>query len=63
MSITITTDIFCDSCQDWTDGACGGGGMTQTQEARRNAKRKGWVYKKIDGKMVDVCPDCQSKKC
>lgn len=62
MSITITTDVFCDFCQLWTYGVCGGGGIIQTQKARKNAQRMGWAYKLISGKMVDICPDCQLKR-
>lgn len=54
VSITVTTDVFCDGpdCADWVHGTTGT--RPNAAEARSNARRYGW--KRIDGK--DYCPDC-----
>ena len=57
MSITITVDVFCDFCLEWTQGCT----TCNATDARKNAKRRGWKYKKTGGKMQDICPDCQRK--
>ena len=60
MSITVTTDVFCDLCGDWHSGVSGT--KPQAKDARRSAKHFGWIYKKdeVDGEMQDICPKCQS---
>ena len=52
MSVTISTDVFCDRCGNWTSGTTGS--RPQIQEARRIAKGRGWKV----GRTEDVCPDC-----
>lgn len=56
MSVTITTDIFCDDCPIWTEGVAYG--WPAVREAREHAKRNGWKYIKRGCVMVDLCPDC-----
>ena len=59
MSISITTDVFCDICGiNWTFGAVGS--KPNPQAARRNAKRQGWLRRRspIGGKMSDICRGC-----
>ena len=58
MSITITTDVFCDICPNWTFGTTGS--RPRARVARRNAKRAGWVRQRRDGKLVDICPLCKN---
>ena len=52
MSITITTDVFCDRCPMWVHGVTGSG--SRSADARRVAKASGWTRR--DGR--DLCPDC-----
>lgn len=56
MSVTYTTDIFCeitgDTCLYWVHGVSGRG--PNVKAARKVAKRLGW--KRIDGQ--DICPNC-----
>jgi hypothetical protein len=57
MSITITTDVFCDGdgCGTWTGGVTGF--IANPVAARWQAKGKGW--KRINRK--DLCPACAEK--
>ena len=62
MSITVTTDIFCDLCQEWKHGVSLSRSIKSASRfTRKSAKENGWVYKKIDNRMRDICPDCQRK--
>lgn len=54
MSITKTIDIFCDACNVWDHGNCHG----SVRDARKSVKKKGWLYVRVEGKMVDLCPNC-----
>ena len=59
MSITITTDVFCDVCETaWVHGITGL--KAGIRCARRRAKERGWNRHRlpISGKMIDVCPEC-----
>ncbi len=56
MSITITTDVFCDTCGQWTHGIAID--RPERRYARRIAKDRGWKRKKVHGRMRDVCPAC-----
>lgn len=53
VSVTVTRDVFCDECGDWTHGVVN----EDAKAARRVARREGWVYRK--GK--DLCPQCKGK--
>lgn len=55
MSITITTDVFCDECNDWVHGTTGP--RSATREARSVARANGWKCDR-DG---DLCPTCQGQ--
>ena len=59
MSITITTDVFCEMCTEWVFGAVGS--EADIHAARRNAKKQGWFYIKHNGYMIDVCPTCKQE--
>lgn len=54
MSITITTDVFCDgeNCSAWVFGCCGP--RTNAEAARKNAKREGWSITRKG----EFCPEC-----
>jgi hypothetical protein len=58
MSITISTDVFCDGedCLNWTQGVTGR--RAATWRARDAAKQSGWVHRK--GR--DLCPACAKKE-
>ena len=59
MSITITTDVFCDICgANWTFGAVGS--KYNHRAARRNARHQGWLRCRspISGDMSDICDNC-----
>ncbi len=55
MSLTLSTDVFCDQCGDWTPGTVGprNGG----REARTIARSRGWTF----SKHKDLCPLCNGK--
>ena len=57
MSIAKTYDVFCDGdgCINWEDGASS---TRSASVARRHAKGYGWVRRRLDGRMVDLCPRC-----
>lgn len=55
MSFTITTDVFCDNCSDWTSGVSEG--SPNRTKAWLVAKSRGWT--KVDGK--HLCPLCNGK--
>ena len=48
--------LSCDECL--TEGY----DTTSAFESRRNAKKDGWLRKRIKGKYVDICPNCQKKE-
>jgi hypothetical protein len=52
MSLTISTDVFCDQCSDWTYGPTGP--RTNKKLAPAMAKRAGW---KITSRK-HLCPRC-----
>lgn len=52
MSFTITTDVFCDECHDWTSGTSSH--TPERGESWKLAKQRGW--KKVKGK--HLCPIC-----
>ena len=59
MSLTITTDVFCDECGAWNSQTGGATGMViMGHEARRKAKSAGYVCLRENGKLLDLCPDC-----
>lgn len=60
MSITITTDVFCDHCADWCDGVSDGLKI-RIKDARNQAKGMGWKRVLDDGAWIDLCPDCYAK--
>lgn len=63
MSVTVTTDIFCegDNCFAWIHGATGN--RVKSTEARNHAKTNGWGRIFVDNKYkwVDLCPECYGK--
>ena len=56
MAITVTTDVFCDECGRWTNGASGT--QKRSRPARRAAKAKGWIRVKHGDALADLCPAC-----
>lgn len=55
MSITVTTDVFCDQCGDWVFGIASH--KIENKKARLNAKKQGWLRIKNQ----DICPSCKEK--
>lgn len=55
MSYTVTTDIFCDLCNDWTSGVSKT--KVDIKNARAIAKDRGWIRKNNK----DICPVCSGK--
>lgn len=54
MSLSVTTDVFCDGCNTWVEGTHGRV-KAEPAEARRIAKEAhGWW--RINGQ--DLCPKC-----
>lgn len=60
MSITVTTDVFCDVCNDWVEGVSGRD-FADKENARKHAKQHGWIMMYWDGKLIDLCPECQKE--
>lgn len=61
MSVTVTTDVFCDGCGVWIHGCVGP--RPEHRAARRVAKAHGWKYQRSSTrKMVDLCPRCAGTK-
>ena len=63
MSLTITTDVFCDGtdeqgreCMEWEFGTTGP--RTNATKARANAKGRGWT--RVNGK--DYCLRCTARR-
>jgi len=64
MSITVTTDVFCDGqdCGVWIHGTTGS--KVKARAARAQAGAKGWTYVRrggLYGQMVDLCPECSAR--
>jgi hypothetical protein len=59
MSLTITTDVFCDLCPGWVNGKTGG--SIEAEAARQSAKGAGWQRIRVDNKLYDICKDCVEK--
>ena len=60
MSITVTTDVFCDICEsNWVLGYVGA--IEERKKARKTARDKGWNRKwnKRKRRWEDICPRCQ----
>lgn len=65
MSIITVYSVACDGypdpkdptfpCDAWSAEMDGDRGL---KLARAEAKRKGWVRKRANGKLIDLCPDC-----
>jgi hypothetical protein len=61
VSLTITTDVFCDGndegerCRGWIFGTTGP--WSDAKTARSNAAAAGWTRKRVDGKWLDLCPE------
>jgi hypothetical protein len=60
MTVTAIYSVFCDvdgpACVGWT-------GEHQHQPevrntARRDARREGWVRKRVGSRIIDICPYC-----
>lgn len=52
MSFTITTDVFCDKCPDWTPGESSN--RINRRKALSLAKERGWTVRK----KKHLCPMC-----
>lgn len=53
MSARSYVDVFCDICGNWAHGD-----STQKRAARKNVVKRGFVYVKLNGELVDLCPMC-----
>ena len=47
MSVSITVDVHCDNCQDWIGPATGLDHPRTVSEARRLARRQGWIRTRV----------------
>lgn len=61
MSLSITTDVFCDVCCDWVNGLTTASYGNVAGKARATAYQGGWRRVKIKGKLRDLCPKCMDK--
>ena len=57
MAIMRTLDLQCDVCSQWEHG----GGHRTARKVRRDLYIDGWRRRRIDGKLLDLCPDCVMK--
>jgi hypothetical protein len=55
MSFTVTTDVFCDNCNDWTHGTAGK--KIDRVRATEVALSRGWTFEK----KKHLCPICNGK--
>lgn len=60
MSMTITTDVFCDDCSDWTEGVSAI--KIQAKTALAIAKSRGWKRIREGNLVLDLCPACARKR-
>lgn len=58
MSVTITTDVFCDECGRWDHYRCGEKAFVR--DAQRAAVRAGWLVKVTTNECM--CPECNGSK-
>jgi hypothetical protein len=57
MSVSVTTDIFCDICHyNWISGLTSH--TMQSVRARQIARMAGWTRVRIAGRFLDICPEC-----
>jgi hypothetical protein len=57
MTARLTLDIFCDGCGGWEHAD----GTLNKHEGRANVQRQyGWTSKRVDGKLIDLCPNCKT---
>jgi hypothetical protein len=59
MSISVTTDVFCDKCNNWEHGVTGN--RVKSRLARNAVKQKGWTKHIGSGSIIDLCPHCSKK--
>lgn len=65
MSLSVTTDVFCDGegCNQWVEGVSGRS-RAHGREARQLAARAGWRRVTIENhpprhrQVLDLCPAC-----
>ena len=60
MSITVSTDVFCDVCGCWDHGTTGPK-VDKTQALKSVKVNYGWTTRKVGGKLTDLCPNCKDK--
>ena len=58
--IRVSTDVFCDICNNWIHGMVSD--EPRRRDARQIAKDFGFITKRENGKLIDICPDCQEKE-
>jgi hypothetical protein len=58
MSLSVTTDVFCDEsgCHTWVAGTHGRA-KAEAREARYAAGRMGWSRERRGDGFVDLCPE------
>jgi len=56
MTVTVSTDVFCDYCQAWCHGVVGSRALHR--EAHAVVARVGWVRRREAHRVVDLCPSC-----
>lgn len=59
MSLSVTTDVWCDRCGNWTTGVSSY--KVEAKQARRNVAVIGWERIKVGYEFQDVCPTCLGK--
>ena len=61
MSITVTTDVFCDWCSSWTEGMIAKD--KDIYHSRAMAREEGWRLRWSikRQKYEDICPKCLEK--
>ena len=61
MSVSVTTDVFCDFCNNWEHGVTGN--RAKARAARIEVGFKGWTRTWDNGshQFKDVCPECRKE--
>lgn len=63
MSTHVITQIRCDGvdCDEWHDGPPNQS-VARVGQTRAILRRDGWVRRKCNGKLVDLCWKCKQKE-
>lgn len=61
MPFVFTCDIFCGECGNWKHGDTRSNKSPSTRKLWKRFLAEGWERRKVDGKIIMVCPVCLGK--